>query len=108
MWVGLIHSVEELTDLFLCFFFFFFWPCHLACGILVPRPGIKPVAPAVEARSPNHWTTTEFLPDFYLPNLHNCVTQFLKINKHLVGSVSLENPNMDFGTEKRGTALTNA
>ena len=33
-----------------------FWPSHTACGILVPRPGIKPVPPAMEAQSPNHWT----------------------------------------------------
>ena len=25
------------------FFFFFFGQCHAACGILVPRPGIKPL-----------------------------------------------------------------
>ena len=30
-------------------FFFFFWLCHAACGILVPRPGMEPVPPAVEA-----------------------------------------------------------
>ena len=37
-----------------------FWlPCP-ACGILVPQPGIKPVPPAAEARSPNHWTAREF------------------------------------------------
>ena len=29
---------------------------HTACGILVPWPGIKPVPPAVEAQSANHWT----------------------------------------------------
>ena len=29
-------------------FFFFFWPCHAACGILVPQPGIKPVTPALK------------------------------------------------------------
>ena len=39
-------------------FFFFFWPC-VACGILVPRPGIKPIPPAVEVQSLNHWTTRE-------------------------------------------------
>ena len=33
---------------------------HAASGILVPWPGIKPVLPAVEAQSPNHWTTKEF------------------------------------------------
>ena len=43
---------------FVCFGFF--WLCHMACGILVPRPGIKPMPPAVEAWSPNHWTAREF------------------------------------------------
>ena len=31
----------------------------MVCGILVPRPGIKPMLPAVEARSLNHRTTRE-------------------------------------------------
>ena len=31
----------------------------MACGILVPRPGIEPVHPALEAWSPNHWTARE-------------------------------------------------
>ena len=37
----------------------FFWPWQVASGILIPRPGFKPV-PEVEAWSPNHWTTREF------------------------------------------------
>ena len=37
----------------------FFWPCHAACGILVPLPGIELVSPAVEAWSLNHWTARE-------------------------------------------------
>ena len=32
----------------------------MACGILVPWPGIEPGATAVKAPSPNHWTTREF------------------------------------------------
>ena len=44
------------------FFFFNFWPHCTACGISVPRPGIEPMPPAVEARSLNHWTTREVLP----------------------------------------------
>ena len=31
----------------------------MACGILVPRTGIEPAPPAVEARSLNHWTARE-------------------------------------------------
>ena len=36
-----------------------FWPLHAACGILVPQPGTEPITPAVEAKSPNYWTTRE-------------------------------------------------
>ena len=48
---------ELQTENFL--FTFFFWP-HLACGILVHRPGIKSGPSAVKAPSPNHWTIKEF------------------------------------------------
>ena len=41
-------------------FIYLFRPCHVACGILVPQPGIEPVSPAMEAWSPNHWTAGEF------------------------------------------------
>ena len=33
--------------------------CGVACRILIPLPGIKPVPSAVEAWSLNHWTTRE-------------------------------------------------
>ena len=39
--------------------FFFFLPSPVARGILVPQPGIKPVPPALEAQSLNHWTARE-------------------------------------------------
>ena len=35
-------------------YFFFFWPCCVACGILVTQRGIEPWPPAVEVWSPNH------------------------------------------------------
>ena len=31
----------------------------MACGILVPEPGIEPESPAVEAQSLNDWTARE-------------------------------------------------
>ena len=37
---------------------------HLACGILVPRPGIKPVSPVLEVRNCNHWTAREVPPSY--------------------------------------------
>ena len=45
---------------------FFFWLPHIACGTLVPWPGIEPISPALEALeawSPIHWTTREVPED---------------------------------------------
>ena len=39
--------------------FLFF--AHVACRILVPRPGIEPMLSAMKAQSPNHWTARGFL-----------------------------------------------
>ena len=36
----------------LSLFLFIYWPHHVACGILVPQPGIEPMSPAVEPASP--------------------------------------------------------
>ena len=33
-----------------CFVFYFFWPCHMSCGILVPWPGIKSIPAALKCR----------------------------------------------------------
>ena len=45
-------SIHQVID-------FFFWLYWAARGILFPWPGIEPVLPAVEARSLNHWTSSE-------------------------------------------------
>ena len=37
---------------------YLFWPYYVACGILVPQLGIKPIS-GVEPRSLNHWTSRE-------------------------------------------------
>ena len=52
------HRALTLTMAFL--FSFSFLAGHQAWGILVPRPGIEPVLPTVEAQSPNHWTARGF------------------------------------------------
>ena len=44
------------------------WPYHVAYGILVPPPGIKPAAPAVEAGSLNHWPAREVLAVSFIEN----------------------------------------
>ena len=48
-------------------FYLFFWPQHAGILSVVPRPGIEPVPPAVEARSLNHWTARE-VPERILLN----------------------------------------
>ena len=48
---------KPLDSLFV--FVFFFAHAIWLGGILVPRPGMEPVPPAVEAGSPNHWTARE-------------------------------------------------
>ena len=53
-WASQIHFFSQIRKAF-----FFFLQCHLACGILVPWPGIKPTPPALEAQSLNHWTNRE-------------------------------------------------
>ena len=42
----------------------------MACGLLVPQPGIEPVPPAVETWSLKHWMARE-VPIYVFPNLHN-------------------------------------
>ena len=50
----------------ICHNFFFFWPCHAACGILVPQSGIgEPLPLAVKVQSPNHWAAKEFPQEFF-------------------------------------------
>ena len=51
-----IHSSPGSLSIFILFIY---WPCCVACGILVPWPGTEPVSPAVEVPSPNAWTTWE-------------------------------------------------
>ena len=53
------HTWDHDTRFATYFSFLFFWPHCVVHGILVPRPGIEPMPPAVEAQSPNQWTALE-------------------------------------------------
>ena len=46
-----IWDAPILSFFLLKIFIYSFWPCHLACEILLPHPGIKLMPPAVEAQS---------------------------------------------------------
>ena len=53
-----LYCVSTLPPIPVGFLLFFpFLLNFMVCGILVPWPRIKPMAPAVEAQSFNHWTT---------------------------------------------------
>ena len=54
--LGNIWNFADFSFLSFQVFPCFFWPCHRACGILVPRPGLKPMNPALEVQSqpPDH------------------------------------------------------
>ena len=54
-WTKASENVQSFLPLSL------FGLCHMACGILVSLPGLKPVLLAVKAWSPNHWPAGEFL-----------------------------------------------
>ena len=55
------NSVFHLNVILFLPFSLFFWLSHMACRILVPQPGIEPVPPTVEARSPNTGMPRNFL-----------------------------------------------
>ena len=63
-----LKSLKLSVILFVCLFFWW-WACHVACGILVPQLGIELGSSAVRAWSPNHWTARE-LPQW----VYNMVT----------------------------------
>ena len=47
---------------------FIFWPYRVACKILIPWPGIKPMPPDVKPP----WTTREF-PEYAFVETHRTV-----------------------------------
>lgn len=59
--------------------FFFFWPCLVACGILVPWSVMEPMVLAFEARNLNHWTTREIPEQILL-----CIYFLLLCKAHVV------------------------
>ena len=65
------HLGGFLTNV-LCFVF---WLHCMACGILIPHPGIELMPPAAEAQGLNHWTAREIF-DKCLDHLgRSCIGQ---------------------------------
>ena len=53
----------------------FFFPYHMACGILVPQPGIEPISPALEAQSLKPLDQPYYLPQ-YSPGYHSSLNEY--------------------------------
>ena len=58
--ITLSWSLERFFYFKKLFIYLFIWPHCVACGILVPWPGIEPTFSAVKVRSLNHWIAREF------------------------------------------------
>ena len=67
-----------VTYIYHYYYYYYFWPCCVACGVFVPWPGIKPVSPALEAQSLNHWATRE------VPVYHYIWSEFTMDNLELI------------------------
>ena len=69
-----IHTIILFHLLFKFILFF----GHVTYGILVPQPGIKPMSPAVDTQSLNHWTAREvfYSSSFTLWFSTGCWVQF--------------------------------
>ena len=74
-------------DLF--FFFFLIWLPHMACRILVPRPGFEPPPLTASARSPSHWTARDFL----VRSSKSLLSFVLLIRPHMQAFLQLPNTN---------------
>ena len=59
-WVAIAFSYDKLHFILPSFF----WLCHMACRILVPRPGIE-FMPLQWKSGLNHWTTKEVPPSMF-------------------------------------------
>ena len=72
---------RNLCFVLLSIFIYLFRPYYMACGILVPWPGIEPAPLALEAWSLNHWATREFpLYNYFKPSWINHDTSHRPVN----------------------------
>ena len=64
-----------------------FLPCRVACRILVPQPGIKPVLPALGAQSLNCWTTRDVpgnILNEWIFSMESVNKQLIKVEFHII------------------------
>ena len=81
---GWIHGWYQQVILisFLSFFLFsfFFWLYLMACGLLLPQPGIKLRSLAVRVLSSNHWTTRKLPKSCLSLSINLTPTKYFTLN----------------------------
>ena len=78
---------------------FCFWPCHMACGLLVPQPGMESLPSALEAQFLNHWATRDVYHlragmYIYLQNDLEAYLEFLNLSEFPVISWWFRGPQV--------------
>ena len=71
---------------------FFFWPHCVTWGILVPRPGIEPASPSLEAWSLNLCTTREVCQQCFKPALIVLILEMRKLSLGKINSLNTTQP----------------
>ena len=68
-----VHGTLPMFKIFqkLLLFVCLLWAHCVACGILVPWPGIEPRSSAVRMQCPNHWATREFPRNYAEESSHH-------------------------------------
>ena len=91
--LGELDAASLFKVLHFFFFYFNFWSHWAACEILVPRPRIESVPPAVRAWSLNHWSTRE-VPVFTFQTLlcvyYHWITGYLSLRPYYAPQVLVE------------------
>ena len=83
--VFLSERIVVIYLFLMLFIYLSFWPCCAECGILVPWPGIKPMSPALEAWSLNHWTARKSWYNVFLNVLISfCLTDWWKTSQFVL------------------------
>ena len=72
--------------------FFFFWPHSVTWGILVPRQGIEPVPPALEAWNLNLGITREVCQQCFEPALIVLILEMRKLSLGKINSLNTTQP----------------
>ena len=77
LYLNFHHEKKHRIFIFAVSWVYFILFCHMACGILVPQPRIKPGPTVMKVESLYRWTTREFPAVQFLCLMKRCCFYFL-------------------------------